>query len=72
MYMIKSSTASQRLPRLLASFKSNSPVILDIDEDFYGVMNGSDLLKDIDFDTIDRFNELLAATFTVRSVTGKS
>ena len=70
MYLIKSSTASKILPQILQTLPEPSNILLDVDEDFYGVMNGSTLLADVDFELIEEFNQLLATIFTVLNTIG--
>lgn len=45
--------------------------MLDIDEDYYGVMRGSDLLDGIDFSKIAAFDKLLGTIFTIKNIQGK-
>ncbi|KAF6019264.1 hypothetical protein EB796_022433 [Bugula neritina] len=67
MHMVKSSQAPVILPSILAKTK-DAPIILDIDEDYFGVMSGSDLLEGINFKLIGKFNELLADVFTIMNI----
>jgi len=69
MHMVKSSQAPVILPSILAKTK-DAPIILDIDEDYFGVMSGSDLLEGINFKLIGKFNELLADVFTIMNIKG--
>lgn len=66
--MIKESQASRLLPAILA--RLDSSIVLDIDEDYYGVMKGSDLLQGINFTYIESFNDVLSSTFSVKNVQG--
>ncbi|XP_067932662.1 UPF0489 protein C5orf22 homolog isoform X1 [Watersipora subatra] len=65
LYMMKSSMAAAGLPETLETSTLPSSIMLDIDEDFFGVMKGSDSLGDVDFKLIEQFNNLLADTFTI-------
>ena len=66
--MLTESQAPRLLPAILA--KPDSSIILDIDEDYYGVMKGSDLLHGINFTYIQAFNEILESSFLVKNVNG--
>jgi len=47
-------------------------VILDIDEDFFGVADGAALLPSIPWEHVAGFNKLLASTFRIESVIGEN
>ena len=43
---------------------------MDIDEDFYGVMKGTELVPSVNFSTIEEFNDLLSEIFIIKNVKG--
>lgn len=71
MYLVKSSQAASLLPMLFDRFGPQSSILLDIDEDFYGVMKGSVPLSGINFRHIISLNDLLADTFNVIDIHGR-
>ena len=67
-YIIKASAAANFIPKILDG--TDSSIVLDIDEDFYGVMKGTELVPSVNFSTIEEFNDLLSKIFIIKNVKG--
>ena len=65
---MRESSAAEVLPEVLD--ESDDSIVLDIDEDYYGVMKGTDLVPSLDFAIIQAFNTLLKEVFIIKNVDG--
>lgn len=71
MVYLRAVNAPSYLQRFLASSEIKTPgFILDVDEDFYGVMRGSDMLGVLNFDHVFGLNHMLAKSLDVRTAQG--
>ena len=67
-FYVRESSAAEVLPEVLD--ESDDSIVLDIDEDYYGVMKGTDLVPSLDFAIIWEFNTLLKEIFIIKNVKG--
>ena len=67
-FYVRESSAAEVLPEILD--ESDDSIVLDIDEDYYGVMKGTDLVPSLDFAIIWEFNTLLKEVFIIKNVEG--
>ena len=67
-FYVRESSAAEVLPEVLD--ESDDSIVLDIDEDYYGVMKGTDLVPSLDFAIIREFNTLLKEVFIIKNVRG--
>ena len=67
-FYVRESSAAEVLPEILD--ESDDSIVLDIDEDYYGVMKGTDLVPSLDFAIILEFNALLKEVFIIKNVEG--
>ena len=67
-FYVRESSAAEVLPEVLD--ESDDSIVLDIDEDYYGVMKGTDLVPSLDFAIIREFNTLLKEVFIIKNVKG--
>ena len=67
-FYVKESSAAEVLPEVID--ESDDSIVLDIDEDYYGVMKGTDLVPSLDFAIIWEFNALLKEVFIIKNVKG--
>ena len=67
-FYVRESSAAEVLPDILD--ESDDSIVLDIDEDYYGVMKGTDLVPSLDFAIIWEFNALLKEVFIIKNVKG--
>ena len=67
-FYVRESSAAEVLSEVLD--ESDDSIVLDIDEDYYGVMKGTDLVPSLDFAIILEFNTLLKEVFIIKNVKG--
>ena len=67
-HYVRESSAAEVFPEILD--ESDDSIVLDIDEDYYGVMKGTDSVSSVDFEDILELNTLLKQFLLIKNVKG--